>query len=109
MVGGGQPQGGGAQKPGPQGLNEKVQQRYQQSQVLCACLSRPRAHRTRAGVPLLLRAAPRSAGGRACWCAERYCPAGCGLRAAGCAGGAWYRVPEFCRTPELVPAQQRWS
>ena len=41
--------------------------------------------------------------------AERYCPAGCGLRAAGCAGGAWYRVPEFCRTPELGPAQQRWS
>ena len=107
MVGGGQPQGGGAQKPGPQGLNEKVQQRYQQSQVLCACLSRPRAHRTRAGVPLLLRADRALLAGVRAGARGALLP--CGLRAAGCAGGAWYRVPEFCRTPELGPAQQRWS
>jgi hypothetical protein len=42
MVGTQAPQGGAAQpKPGMQGLNEKVQQRYQQSQVPCARLSRP--------------------------------------------------------------------
>jgi hypothetical protein len=42
MVGTQPPQGGAAQpKPGGQGLNEKVQQRFQQSQVPCARLSRP--------------------------------------------------------------------